>query len=373
MTNAELAGKYYTHFTTSKNEIDTLLASPDAQSSVVGKVAQRIQALNKSLTDATPYLPPYDQRRGGDGSAKPGRGKFMFKRRAAAATTTTTWEGDVGKGLKDTTVDDRSVENGSATMGTERQAMPLPSNSTVGPSPVTRVPVSDTSTSQITIQDLSSAYITLDSLLSPPTPTNGGGSHADPAADNITPTGLSITIRNIDRCVIDLRPTPSSTAGTGTAVVQQQPRLTALYGDGVRDSVVIAPGTDVAGSVMLHSLERVVVITACQQFRIHSSADAILLLSIPSNPIIEHSSRLRFGRYPHSLSPAPNAPPPRPPPPAVQDFSWIKPSASPNFRTIGDEESDTLGVQVEQVIHGSGDEWKETLAGFLAEVFVGPS
>lgn len=164
------------------------------------------------------------------------------------------------QGDKASAPDEGSAESGPADAdATRKELIPEPS------SPFTGVPGSESSTSQITIRDLSSAYITLDSLLPlDQKPT----SHSDVSGD-MTPTGLSITIRNVDHCIIDLRPPPRSGSGAGSgsadAGTPVLPRLTALYGDGIRDSIVIAPGEDVAGSVMLHSLERVVVMTACQQ------------------------------------------------------------------------------------------------------------
>lgn len=81
MSNAHLAGKYYTRFQAQKSgtpfvfplkctlifvslsatAIDNLLATQDATSTT--SAAQEIQAVKKSLTEATTFLPPYDQRR----------------------------------------------------------------------------------------------------------------------------------------------------------------------------------------------------------------------------------------------------------------------------------------------------------------------
>jgi hypothetical protein len=100
------------------------------------------------------------------------------------------------------------------------------------------------------------------------------------------------------------------------------------------------------------------------QFRIHSSSCAILLLHIPSNPIIEHSSSLRFGRYPsdlrHKTSPSSVVSRHR----DVQDFGWIKPGPSPNFEVLTDEAADNVGSEVAKVLDG-GEGWQGRLEEVL--------
>lgn len=103
------------------------------------------------------------------------------------------------------------------------------------------------------------------------------------------------------------------------------------------------------------------------QFRIHSSSRAILLLHIPSNPIIEHSSSLRFGRYPSSLrhktSPSSVVSRHR----DVQDFGWIKAGPSPNFEVLTDEVADEMGSNVAQMLDG-GKGWQTALEEVLKKL-----
>jgi hypothetical protein len=102
---------------------------------------------------------------------------------------------------------------------------------------------------QITLRGATERRITLDQLV----PT----SH-----DATERTGFSLVLEDIQGCVIDLgdhRTVKQGEEGKGN-------RLTALYGANVRDSVIVVPD-DVAGSVMLDRMERVVVITGCQQVR----------------------------------------------------------------------------------------------------------
>ncbi|KAJ9106017.1 hypothetical protein QFC19_003353 [Naganishia cerealis] len=349
MTNAELAGQYYAGFQKTKAEIDRLLASPGSNASA--QVAQLLQGVNKSLTDAAQikaWQQSLSKQREVSGPGNSRVSKFAFKKRAAPPLPA------AGKLGEDVSV--REAEEQDASPDGNELVQPssgdLPVASVAGTDPKSAPP---TATTQITIKDLSSTYITLDSLLA-------RQDHAVRAG------GFSLTIQNVDKCVIDLRPahTPAVTPTENAVhVAPQPPRMTALYGTGIRDSLVLAPPTDVAGSVMINDAERVVVITACQQFRIHSSTHAVLLLQIPSNPIIEHSSSLRFGRYPLALSRPPLTPSPVP---AVQDFGWIKPGPSPNFRMLDDGASDALGVRLGAVVGGDQRGWEAALAEFLVHM-----
>ena len=103
--------------------------------------------------------------------------------------------------------------------------------------------------------------------------------------------------------------------------------------------------------------------TRCDQFRIHSSSHAILLLHIPSNPILEHSSSLRFGRYPTDLrhnSSFSLVSRYR----EVQDFGWIKPGPSPNFEVMPDDAADEVGSRVVRVLD-SKKGWRAALEEVL--------
>ena len=67
----------------------------------------------------------------------------------------------------------------------------------------------------------------------------------------------SLTISDLDHCIVDLR----ATAETMTR--QDQPGLTALHIRDLKETVLILP--NVKGSVLLHNLHRCTVIVACHQ------------------------------------------------------------------------------------------------------------
>lgn len=89
----------------------------------------------------------------------------------------------------------------------------------------------------------------------------------------------------------------------------------------------------------------------------------MLLLRIPSNPIIEHSSSLLFGRYPSNLRQA-SSPSLVSRHSEVQDFGWIKPGPSPNFEVLTDEVADEVGSKVAEVLDGD-KRWQERLGELL--------
>jgi hypothetical protein len=96
----------------------------------------------------------------------------------------------------------------------------------------------------------------------------------------------------------------------------------------------------------------------------HTSKNIDVYLSIPSNPIIEHSSAIRFAAYPTSLSlSAPTSvrfPSTFPYTPSktnsqdkytsVQDFSHIRSTQSPNWSIMPDDarRDDWLGLDVQE-------------------------
>lgn len=109
------------------------------------------------------------------------------------------------------------------------------------------------------------------------------------------------------------------------------------------------------------------------QFRMHSSKNIDVLLSISSTPIIEDCTSIRFGHYPPSFHPSPpqsevSSPPSsihtlgsgyrplqyitnltykQPQPLSIQDFSHIRPTPSPNYSLMNEERQGSLHRTVE--------------------------
>lgn len=99
-------------------------------------------------------------------------------------------------------------------------------------------------------------------------------------------TGFSLVLEDINGCLIDLR-------RQDTSRDDEEPILTALYGANVRDSVVLVP-EDMAGSVMLDRMERVVVVAGCQQVCYLPRGCEKLLIGCSSFGYIHHSGQRFF-------------------------------------------------------------------------------
>jgi len=120
-----------------------------------------------------------------------------------------------------------------------------------------------------------------------------------------------LVISELDNCIVDLL-APSRG-------VSNELKASALHVRNLTRCVLLLP--PVAGSALLHDLTDCTVVLGCHQvcedrvyiftfyvpglqFRMHSSKNVDVFLSISSDPIIEHCERIRFARYPSLLYPA---------------------------------------------------------------------
>ncbi|KAJ3722705.1 tubulin binding cofactor C-domain-containing protein [Lentinula guzmanii] len=136
-----------------------------------------------------------------------------------------------------------------------------------------------------------------------------------PDPETIAPELRSeLSIIHLDSCILNLLNT-------------KQYEISALHVRDVKNSILLLPVLE--GSIILHDLANCVVVVSChQQFRMHSSQNIDVYLSIQSNPIIEHCSGIRFGPYPSAFTLENDQ---HVPGPAVQDFSHIKSTPSPHW------------------------------------------
>ena len=94
----------------------------------------------------------------------------------------------------------------------------------------------------------------------------------------------------------------------------------------------------------------------------------MLLLHIPSDPIIEHSSGLRFGPYPQSLR-REEGTTITSRHDQVQDFGWIKPGPSPNFGVVAEDTAECAAERITEVKGvGEGEGWQARMRGMLEEL-----
>ncbi|KAF8208225.1 TBCC-domain-containing protein [Mycena galopus ATCC 62051] len=240
--------------------------------------------LTKTLSDATGSLPSYDQRqyelqlKGLQTSLEELRtmipkSKFAFKRKVPAPST---------------------------------QPSPNPGSLVVSETPSESLPSSTPISTNLTLSSRSHQYLTLASLPD-------------------TSQASDLAISDLHKCILNLLPD----AGDGSSSRESNLKISALHIRNLTDTILLLP--IIQGSVLLHDLRRCLVVVGCHQFRMHTSKDVDVYLSIPSTPIIEHCSQIRFASYPAVLRTSEIS---SPDVLSIQDFSHIKSTPSPNWSML---------------------------------------
>ncbi|KAJ7075112.1 tubulin binding cofactor C-domain-containing protein [Mycena belliarum] len=274
---------FASEFQTSRAELESRvdLVKAPITADALNTLSSDLAKLTKTLADATGSVPSYDQRQYElqlksleksleNLRASLPKSKFAFKRKAPAAS------------------------------------------SSIPPSPVPRAVPDAASQQQLssistnpTLSSHSFRYLSRDSLPS-----------ASQASD--------LTISDLNSCIVNLLPAiDGKPLAEGGAL-----EISALHIRNLTDTILLLPV--IRGSVLLHDLRRCILVVGCHQFRMHTSTDVDVYLSIPSTPIIEHCSRIRFTSYPTALSPKETYSNFF----SVQDFSHIKATPSPNWSAM---------------------------------------
>ncbi|KAF9476038.1 hypothetical protein BDN70DRAFT_863858 [Pholiota conissans] len=157
------------------------------------------------------------------------------------------------------------------------------------------------------------------------------------------PPQTDLSICDLEGCIVNLL------VPLDQPTVDDHIKISALHARNLKNCVLLLP--DVEGSALLHDMVNCVIVLGCHQFRMHSSKNIDVLLSISSTPIIEDCSSIRFGYYPTSFH---LSPPESPAPLSVQDFSHIRPTPSPNFSLFTEADQDTLHATLEMLRDPSG-------------------
>ncbi|KAF9136247.1 hypothetical protein BGW39_003692 [Mortierella sp. 14UC] len=301
----------------------------------VDSLVQRIQLLEKSVTDNITILPPFDTRicleavKAASEKLSVLRGqliprpKFSFKSRkmvanpgspsslqVASATATTTSAAAVS--TIDTslfmTFEDRTGEYlfiGDLQVPTTTTATNTQTDTSSGPSAMA--------------VDGEPIYL--------------GGVQVDipaaPIAAVEKPKDVALT--NLTDCTINL--------------VHTLP-LGAIHIKNLKRCVLVIP--PVSGSILLHDCEGCTLIGACHQSRMHTSTNMDIYLHVTSEPIIEDCTDMRFAPYPYqevlptdqllTLFVAAGLRPEKNLFDHVKDFNWLRQQQSPNWRLLGTSE-----------------------------------
>jgi len=126
----------------------------------------------------------------------------------------------------------------------------LSSQPSAGPSIPKETETKDISSDVVRFENLRKSVIRLDSL--------------NPNSSSNLNTSSTVILKNLEMCIIDLRPSSSSEKTNSGA----RTKITSLHGEGLRYCTLIVP---VDGSVLLHSLTSCILVLSCHQVSHHLS------------------------------------------------------------------------------------------------------
>ncbi|CAG8577255.1 14233_t:CDS:2 [Dentiscutata erythropus] len=262
---------------------------------------QRISELEKKTTDASRFLPPYDQRQSilqvraliEDLNTKKAeltpKSKFSFKSRKATGSTE-----------KSMTAESNKIINNNLEVIT-------PNNEIV---PIT------TSLNQnfqtVTLNNRQNCYISVNSYLT----------NLEEPGEKV----MDFQISNLDHCIVNL--------------VSSNVTIGAIHIKRLKDTIIMA--SPVRSSILIYDCERCVFLIGCHQFRMHTSRQMTIYLHTTSHPIIEDCNNILFAPYTLSIPSLGNMfeaaklDPINNKYDKVEDFNWLKQQASPNWQTISE-------------------------------------
>ncbi|KAF9544402.1 hypothetical protein EC957_012106 [Mortierella hygrophila] len=312
-----------------ERDLDNLPNVPKTQiQAAVDNLVQRIQLLEKAVTDNITILPPYDARVCLEavkaaserlsvlrGKLVP-RPKFSFKSRKMVATATSPSALQVSNAATPAIATQSTVDT-SLFMTFENQTgeylfigdLQVPNavaqHDASGPSPSTMMVDTET--------------IYLGGVQVNDNTTASGPAEAEKPKD--------VALTNLTDCTINL--------------VHTLP-LGAIHIKNLKRCVLVIP--PVSGSILLHDCEGCTLIGACHQSRMHTSTNMDIYLHVTSEPIIEDCTDMRFAPYPYqevlptdqllTLFVAAGLRPEKNLFDHVKDFNWLRQQQSPNWRLL---------------------------------------
>ncbi|KAF9224783.1 hypothetical protein BS17DRAFT_779030 [Gyrodon lividus] len=276
--------KFCTDFNVTASELASRLDALNSSSTVsfdaMQAIASDISSMTKSLSDATGSLPSYDQR----------QCEHQLKTLEKSAEQL------------------RGACISAPKFSFKRKASkpkPIEAASIAALPPAHAQPSTSTSSAKI-LSSFSRRYL-----------TTANFDKKDSSAE--------VSISDLDSCIVNLLPKGDDCA-----------KITAFHVQRVSKCIFLLP--HIAGSILLYNLSECVIVTRCHQFRMHNSTVVDVYLAIESNPIIEQCSNIRFTGYPSSLT-SDDVVRQESRHFAVQDFSHIRSTPSPNWSTLSEEKS----------------------------------
>ncbi|KAJ3318149.1 hypothetical protein HDU76_000914 [Blyttiomyces sp. JEL0837] len=290
-----------------QSAIDAINPTDPKRSILYTEVKKSLALLEKKVTDATIYLPGYDQRQCAvqlqqlnekvSTLSKP-TSKFSFGSRAGGLKSAATIAADNKQKEQEQLQQQQKVTNTEPSSEKSATAFIPPANAT-------------------TFQNQSNTYITL----SPSSTTTETES-----------SSRDIYLLNLKSSLIDLTNSPN-----------QRGRIGAIHVRNVSNCVIILGMVE--SSVMVDQCHGSVVVCGCRQFRMHNTTNTTIYLHVNSSPIIEDCTGIKVSPYSADmnlstttsfndsvssvgLDPGINKWN------AIEDFNWLKSGKSPNWRVL---------------------------------------
>ncbi|KAI5793759.1 tubulin binding cofactor C-domain-containing protein [Peziza echinospora] len=356
---------FYTWFHQEASTLEALIANLKTLPTPTIPVAidqylARINHISNRVKAASNYLPAYDQRKYAEQvralseqltytkKAVQPKQKFSFKSRGTTSGTPTT------------------TSSASSSSATSRTSTPL---------------TTTTTTTKIDTRKIHPTTFTAPAPPPPPQPQTNSESPAQeshhltlkdlsythhPISALTAPTPLHLT--NLENTILTLPPPPPTSSSQ--APQPHQPSVLAL--NNAKNSIIFLP--HITGPAHLTSLENVLLVISCKQFRMHKSSNVKIYLRCPSRPIIEDCKDIEFapleawrggssedggvgtGEDGRNLWDQ------------VDDFKWLRMEKSPNWRVLDVEERVDVNELWRVVGGAGGDEGKRFEGKELEEV-----
>ncbi|ORZ12739.1 tubulin binding cofactor C-domain-containing protein [Absidia repens] len=292
-TATEASNDFWLYFKKERQAIETALdLSPqltkDQLPDHFSKVLQQINQLDKQITEATTFIPSYDERQyamqireltgflDDTRTRLTPKPKFSFKSKLAKSKTKTVpqVQAEVPSESKNQT--SASLENTISFANLENQVLTLSEQ---------ECRASASAAVDISLSHLSNCMIWL--------PKEG--------------VKIStVHIKNIKKCII--------VCGT------------------------------VQGSILMYGLNDSVLVVNCHQFRMHDATNVDVLLQVSSRPIMEDSNRIRIGNNDQDQKSSVNYFD------QMDDFNWLKQQASPHWTLLDKDRIDSLSLSLHNLL-----------------------
>ncbi|KAG0279709.1 hypothetical protein BGZ95_000438 [Linnemannia exigua] len=300
----------------------------------VDDLVQRIQLLEKSVTDNISILPPYDTR-------------ICLEAVKAASESLSELRGQLIPRPKFSFKPRKAVINPNSP--SSLQVSSVAANDT-------SAPVASTIDKSLfmTFENRTDEYLFIGDL-QVPTPTtdvsniqtdaSGGPSAMAVDGEPIYLGGVQVNLATTPETIEKPKDVALTNLTDCTINLVHTLPLGAIHIKNLKRCVLVIP--PVSGSILLHECEGCTLIGACHQSRMHTSTNMDIYLHVTSEPIIEDCTDMRFAPYPYeevlphqlfTLFIAAGLRPDKNLFDRVKDFNWLRPQLSPNWRLLAASE-----------------------------------